>query len=172
MYDARTPDSHPVATDDAPPDSAETRALPGDDLIQDARKQITRDIIIDATPEAIWPCLLQMVRESEGRHAVLRSEAARSLVLGALYDHDARRYLPFEGPRPANYWHATWALMLTPLDEKRTRLHVRSRVAFTHEAVKWAAVWMHPFNDFMGGEELGHLKRAAEKSGAGAPGPA
>ena len=103
-----------------------------------------------------------MVREAEGRHTVLRSEAPRALVLGALYDHGARRYLPFDGPRPEQFWHATWTLTLLPIDAQRTRLYVRSRVAHTHEAVQWSAVWMHPFHDFMSSEELGRVKSAAE----------
>ena len=43
------------------PDVAEqTRALPGDELIADAKAQITHGIDIAASPEAIWPWLVQM----------------------------------------------------------------------------------------------------------------
>ena len=153
------PDDH----DDTPPASAELRLLPGDELIKDARKQLTHTITIGATPDAIWPWLVSMTRAggTEG-HAVLRSDAPRSLVLGGLYDHATRHYLPFDAPRPAEFWHATWALVLTPLGPAQTRLDVRSRVAFTFEAVKWASVWTHPFHDFAEPEQLDHLKRAAE----------
>ena len=95
-------------------------------------------------------------------YSVLSSEAPHALVLGSLYDYGACCYVPFDAPRPAHYWHATWALVLTPLEANQTRLHVRSRVAFTSDAIQWAAVWMHPFNDFMEGEQLRHLKRCAE----------
>lgn len=82
------------------------------------------------------------------------------------YDARARAYLPFGAPRPAEHWRATWALSLSPIDAKRTRLRVRSRVAFTGDALRWTAVWMHPFHDFMGRHELRYLKRAAESGGA------
>jgi hypothetical protein len=84
------------------------------------------------------------------------------LLLGALYDHDAGRYLAFDAPRPSTYWHATWVLALSPLDETRTRLDVRSRVAFTGDAVEWASIWTHPFHDFMAPDQLRHLKDLAE----------
>ncbi len=43
------------------PDAEENeRPLPGDDLLGDAVEQMTQGITIDATPEAIWPWLVQM----------------------------------------------------------------------------------------------------------------
>ncbi len=124
--------------------------LPGDELIRDAMKQITRTIIIDATPETIWPLLLRMVcLDSNEGCAVIRCDTPRTLVLGGLYDSRERRYLPFDAARPAEYWHATWALVLTPIDAKRTQLDVRSRVTFAEDALRWSAVWTHPFHDFM-----------------------
>ncbi len=36
------------------------RAMPGDEILPDARLQTTRAITIDATPEEIWPWLVQM----------------------------------------------------------------------------------------------------------------
>ncbi len=37
-----------------------TRSLPGDELLLDAREQVTHAITIAATPQAIWPWLVQM----------------------------------------------------------------------------------------------------------------
>jgi hypothetical protein len=43
------------------PDAEENdRPLPGDDLLGDAVEQMTQGITIDATPEAVWPWLVQM----------------------------------------------------------------------------------------------------------------
>jgi hypothetical protein len=84
------------------------------------------------------------------------------IVLGGLRDHAAARYLPFDAPRPTAFWQATWALVLEPSGARRTVLHARSRVAFTIDAVQWAAVWMHPFNDLIAPDELRHIKEAAE----------
>ena len=43
-----------------PDRNEDNRALPGDDLLPDAAAQITHGITIRATPEAIWPWLVQM----------------------------------------------------------------------------------------------------------------
>jgi hypothetical protein len=138
-------------------------ALPGDDLIRDARKQITHSVTIDAAPVAIWPLLVQMARlDGHPGCSVLRSEAPCMLLIGGLYDSGARRYLPFDAPKPTQYWQATWALMLSPIGAGRTCLQVRSRVAFTADALLWESVSMHPFNDFMEPHQLRRIKRAAE----------
>jgi hypothetical protein len=137
--------------------------LPGDDLLPDAKKQITRSMVIDATPETIWPFLVEMTRlDGDQGRTVLRAEPPRTLLLGGLHDHGSARDLPFEAPRSESYWQATWVLVLSPIDEKRTRLDVRSRVAFAGEAVQWASIWTHPFHDFMAPDQLGRLGRAAE----------
>ena len=166
MADHSAPESPSVEIDQV---AEAALSLPGDDIIQDAKSQITRGITIDAAPEAIWPWLLQMSRtDSDHGYSILRSEPPYVLVLGSLYDYGARHYAAFDGPRPAQYWHATWALVLTPEAANRARLSVRSRVAFTTDAVQWAAVWLHPFNDFMEVEQLRRLKHSAEgRSSAG-----
>ena len=38
----------------------QTRALPGDDIVPDGANLITRGITIEASPEAVWPWLVQM----------------------------------------------------------------------------------------------------------------
>jgi hypothetical protein len=49
-----------LARDLGAPDTRKDRALPGDDLLPDAGGQTTGTIDIRATPDAIWPWLLQM----------------------------------------------------------------------------------------------------------------
>jgi hypothetical protein len=147
--------------------------LPGDAFVPDARSQITRGITLEAVPAAIWPFLVEMVaeraapdasRRGEAKYTVLLSDEPRALVLGALHDHGAAKDLPFDHDRPAQFWHATWALVLVPLNEARTRLVARARVAFTIEAVRWSAVWLHPFNDFTDAEALHRLKARVERT--------
>ncbi|HEY4117945.1 MAG TPA: hypothetical protein VGM56_08820 [Byssovorax sp.] len=138
--------------------------LPGDEVIADARKQITHGVTLPAPPELVWPRLLEMAARHEGTTATLGSDAPRALVLGSLFDHATGQYLPFDAPRPADFWQATWALVLTPLDAKHTRLDVRARVAFTSAAVQWAALWTHPFSDFTDGDELHRLRLDLERA--------
>jgi hypothetical protein len=183
-----------------PESNNEGRPLPGDDLLLDAVEQITHGVTIAASPEAIWPWLVQMgcrrggfysidgldngfVRSAREIHPelqdvhvgdvlpatpqgndgfeVLRVEANRTLVLGGLYDDDARAQRPFASARPRAYWHVTWAFVLERLDEKSTRLHVRARVAFP-PLERLHAVWIRPAHHFMEGAQLRHLAERAE----------
>ena len=151
-------------------DSAErSSALPGDELVPDAKIQTTRGITINASPAVIWPLLVQMVeREAPPAPSVCRAvQSERALICAALYDHAARQYLSFDDPRPACFWCASWALVLEPLHEHTTRLHVRSRVAFTADAVRRCAQWMHPFHDFMDLTEFRRLRARAESHRGG-----
>ena len=53
------------------PDTQEDeRALPGDALLEDAGGQLTQGITIQATPQAIWPWLLQMGCRRGGFYAI------------------------------------------------------------------------------------------------------
>lgn len=54
----------------APDEREEERALPGDELLPDAFGQMTLGITIEATPEAIWPWLLQMGAQRGGFYAI------------------------------------------------------------------------------------------------------
>jgi hypothetical protein len=152
--------SHPHADDASHPNGV---PLPGDELVRDARKQITREITIRAPPEAVWPHLVSLASSADAAtRSVLRSEAPRLLVLGALYDYGAARYLPFDSPRPARYWHAAWSFVLSPIEAQRTRLHARSRVACGGDALRWCSVWLPPFTSLIEPEQLRSIARAAE----------
>ena len=138
-------------------------ALPGDEMVQNPKRQTTRSLVIDASAEAIWPWLVQMTRkDADQGSTVLESTAPRVLVLGALFDAAQGAYLPFGAAPPAEHWRATWALVLSPIGARRTRLRVRSRVTFSGDAVRWTAPWTHPFNDFMDPTHLWRVKVSAE----------
>ena len=176
------------------------RDLAGDDLLADAREQITRGITIAAAPETIWPWLLQMgykrggfysidlfdnggvrsarelhpelaqlavgdiiptARNSQEGFEVLRTNPARWLVLGGLYDADTKSQLGFAAPRPPRYWQVTWSFVLEPLDAKSTRLHVRARAAFA-PSERLHAAWIRPVHHLMEWTQLRQLAARAE----------
>jgi len=92
---------------------------------------------------------------------VLRIESERALVLGGLYDAGRDEQLPFASPRPAGYWHTTWAFVLEPLDATHTRLHVRARAAFARGR-SLHALWIRPVHALMQSTQLRHLAARAE----------
>jgi hypothetical protein len=92
---------------------------------------------------------------------VLAIEPERALVLGGLFDPEAKRQLPFASPRPAHFWQVTWAFVLEALDPQRTRLHVRVRAAFSPDQ-RLHAAWITPVHWLMETAQLRNLKRRAE----------
>ena len=54
----------------APESKEDERALPGDELLADAVGQITQSITIAATPESIWPWLVQMGCRRGGYYSI------------------------------------------------------------------------------------------------------
>jgi hypothetical protein len=183
-----------------PASREESRALTGDELLSDAAAQFTHGVTIAATPEAIWPWLLQMGTGRAGFYSidaldnhlersarevhpelqqlkvgdvvpaspdtadgfeVLVIEPHRALVLGGLYDADAKVQREFSAPRKEHYWHATWAFVLEPLDASTTRLHVRARAAYP-AAGRLYAEWIRPVHAMMQGAQLRHLAARVE----------
>jgi hypothetical protein len=65
------------------PDEA-TRAMPGDDLVEDPSVMDTRGITIDAPPKAVWPWLVQMGYGRAGWYSYdamdMRGKSIRSIV--------------------------------------------------------------------------------------------
>jgi hypothetical protein len=60
-----------LARDLGTPEAEENeRSLPGDDLLPDAQAQVTHGITIHATPQAIWPWLVQMGCHRAGWYSV------------------------------------------------------------------------------------------------------
>jgi len=140
-----------------PATGAERRLrLPGDDIVQDVMSHHTRAITIDAPPALVWPWLVQIgdhragfysydwverylfpgtVHYIEGRHSATRihSELQNIKVgdrintgsIGSVRIGDVVTVL---APNHALVI-GTWAFILLPLNENRTRLLVRDRDA-------------------------------------------
>jgi hypothetical protein len=105
--------------------------------------------------------VLPATRESDEGFEVLRADAPRALVLGGLWDVEAERQRPFGSPRPAKFWHVTWAFELEPLDERSTRLYARVRGAFSPDG-RFHSLWIRPVHDFMQSKQLENLAARVE----------
>ena len=127
------------------------RAMPGDGIVRDPTFVATRAITIEATPEDIWPWLVQMgygragfyswdALDNDGvpsaerivpeyqalREGDLMPMSADSYAVVAALDPGRHLVLVFEGGR------STWAWGLYPLEEGGARLVTRLRVRETN----------------------------------------
>lgn len=97
---------------------------------------------------------------------VLRVTEPRVLVLGGLFDPEAKQQLPFAAPRPRRFWQVTWTFFLEPLGvdaegRASTRLHARVRAAFSQDG--WLHVaWIWPVHELMQATQLRNLAARAE----------
>lgn len=129
-------------------DDETQKSLPGDDIVQDPWVESTRSITIGATPEAIWPWLVQMGYKRGGWYSYDLLDnggvpSADHIVpeLQHLEIGDTVPYMPGQafkvvGKRPnralvllfdTDVWLFRWAFVLEPLDEQSTRLLIRAR---------------------------------------------
>ena len=92
---------------------------------------------------------------------VLRIAEHRALLFGGLFDIETQRQVPFDAPRPQRYWHVSWAFVLEPLDNGRTRLYARARGAFS-PSERFHAFWIRPIHHLMQTAQLRHLAERAE----------
>lgn len=99
--------------------------------------------------------------EGEDGFEVLRVEPPRVLVLGGLFDPDAKTQPPFDADRPERYFHMTWAFVLEPLAEKETRLLVRARAAYPQSG-RLHSMWIRPVHHFLQTAQLRNLKARVE----------
>ncbi|MGZ8613811.1 MAG: DUF6544 family protein [Actinomycetota bacterium] len=130
-----------------------TRALPGDDLAPEPWLQSTRAITIDAPPELVWPWLVQIGDRRAGWYSYDWVERA----FGCRYvdGHSSTRVVPeLQRLRVGDpVWFAprvsipvtaldperhlvigeSWAFVLEPLPDGRTRFLVRTRGGWMHE---------------------------------------
>jgi hypothetical protein len=130
------------------------QTLPGDDIVEPVMTHLTRAVTIDAPPERVWPWLIQIGDRRGGFYSYDWIE--RFVFAGTVHyaerTHSASRIHPeLQHPRVGDHIntgsvgrytignpitilepnHAlvigTWAFVLQPLPENRTRLLVRER---------------------------------------------
>jgi hypothetical protein len=132
--------------------------LPGDELVQDPMLTSTRAITIEATPDAIWPWLLQM---GQGRGGLYSYQRLENLIGCDIHnaDHiipelqnlqvgdkigispdmafdvaaiDPQKSLLLRGDIPSKAEGTPtvwiWSFVLIPIDDASTRLFLRSRL--------------------------------------------
>lgn len=126
-------------------DEESRRVLPGDELHPDRRLVSTRAITIQATPEEVWPWLIQMghgragfyshdwverlmgVRYADGHSATSIHPEFQDLRVGDTVPyHDLNHVLVEAMEYPRLLIAGEW-FVLEPLDGGRTRLIVRTR---------------------------------------------
>jgi hypothetical protein len=135
----------------------ESWRIEGDDILPDARAQLTHATAIDAPPRDVWPWLIQMGCQRAGWYSwdILDNAGKRSAdVILPEYQHLAvgdvlparpvgaegfevirivpERALVLSGLSPQ--WKGTWAFVLEPLGSDRTRLVTRYRAAYPPNA--------------------------------------
>jgi len=160
--------------------------IEGDDILPDARAQLTHATTINASPRDVWPWLLQMGCQRAGWYSwdVLDNAGKRSADhIIPEYQHLAvgdvlparpvgaagfevirivpERALVLSGLSPQ--WKGTWAFVLEPLGPDRTRLVTRYRAAYPPNA---RMSLMLPFikgaHAFMERKQLRTIKDRAE----------
>jgi hypothetical protein len=129
----------------------------GDDIVADARAQLTHATTIDAPPADVWPWLVQMGCHRAGWYSwdILDNAGVRSadrirpelqhLAVGDVLPARPagaegfkvlrivpERALILSGMSPE--WEGTWAFVLEPLGADRTRLVTRYRAAYPPKA--------------------------------------
>ena len=166
------------------------KALPGDNLVPEPNLQNTRSILIKATPEEVWPWLVQMGQGRGGLYSYVRLEnlvgcnmknAARiipelqELSVGDQIklaegeggpSYVVRAVTPNEalilgGDSPPN----SWAFILQPAANGMTRLIARYRLAFPQTVgnfIMWRLL-VDPIHFVMERQMLYGIKARAEQ---------
>jgi len=166
--------------------------LPGDDLVPDARYVTTRAITINAPPDRVWRWLVQMGQDRAGFYThnwverLLRSGIPdvqavhpewQTLAVGDLMrtNHDIGGK-PMGWPvaivdpprslvvRSRSLPAGTYAFVLWPIDEGRTRLLVRDRAAWRIREWLFAALVYEPLHAYMETGLMCGLKQRAEQA--------
>ncbi len=172
-------------------------ALPGDELVPDAGLQTTRAVTIETAPAAIWPWLLQMgPRPRAGAYTydwierLLGIDIENSNRILPEFQHlGAGEFLRLDDkgtgltvvqvePEQALVlqWEpagSSWAFVLQPEGENRTRLISRNRIS-VEGPLAWLGMvaFMEPGSLIMERKMLLGIKERAESLAAGDHGPA
>lgn len=127
--------------------------IEGDDIVVDARAQLTHAVTIAASPAEIWPWLVQMGRRRAGWYSwdLLDNggKASADRIIPALQHIAPGDVLPWRDVGPEGFtvervlperalvlgstatdWRGTWAFVLEPLGPSSTRLITRYRAAY------------------------------------------
>ncbi|HLW94759.1 MAG TPA: hypothetical protein VKS25_05215 [Solirubrobacteraceae bacterium] len=139
---------------------------PGDELVADANMIFDRRWLIAATPEQIWPWLLQLGKQRAGwylprrlERIIPRGHRASRAILSEHQDLEVGQLIPDYGGR--REWlevahiealHAlvyrterrgtpfSWALLLTPRAASSTELHLRFRARLKSSGARRRAI--------------------------------
>lgn len=157
----------------------------GDDLLPDARAQLTHSVMIDAAPRDVWPWLLQMGCQRAGWYSWDRLDnggvtsadhiipALQHLAVGDVLPYrpsgsegfkvlrvEAERELVLASEAPD--FHGTWAFVLEPVGNQ-TRLVTRYRASFEPTtAMRLRMPVMGAVHAFMQKKQLRTIKHHAE----------
>lgn len=160
--------------------------IEGDDVVADARAQLTHAITIDAPPKDVWPWLLQMGCQRAGWYSwdVLDNAGVRSadhiipelqhLAVGDVLPARPvgaegfkvlrivpERALVLSGISPQ--WVGTWAFVLEPIGSDKTRLVTRYRAAYPPNArMSIMLPALSTLHAFMERKQLRTIKHHAE----------
>jgi len=170
------------------------RPMAGDDLCPRPQLNATRAVTIAATPEDIWPWLVQWGWNRAGFYSydlldnLGRSSARR--VLPQFQHLVVGDWVPMGGkPTPSTAYRVTrlepctlmlwekpggtWLWLLEPADDGRTRLitRLRSRYAWARPAIVTELILMEIGDPFMMRKCLLGIKERAEDMTAGSHGP-
>ena len=130
------------------------------DLLDNAGVRSARQIRLDLQQLRVGD-RIPSTPDGDDHFEVLRLQENGLLLFGGLFDVENQRQLPFDAPRPARFWHVTWAFVLEPLDAGRTRLYARARGAFS-PSERFHAFWIRPVHHLMQTAQLRHLAERAE----------
>jgi hypothetical protein len=161
--------------------------LPGDDILSDVNLQTTRAVTIDASPERVWPWLVQM--GPRPRAGVYTYDWLERLL--GIDIENANRILPeFQHLEPDQFfvlgdggnglhvrevlperalvlqWHneqSTWAFVLNRTGENRTRLISRNRIIGAGPGFAVGMAFMEPASLIMERKMLLGIKQRAER---------
>jgi hypothetical protein len=168
--------------------SDDDRPLAGDDLLPDARAQLTHAIDIEAPPAQVWPWLVQMGCQRAGWYSWDRLDNAgapsadhiipelQRLAVGDVVPArptgaggfevlglDPERALILGSSTPL--FEGTWTFALEPIGDDATHLVTRYRAAYEPDArMAIVRLWMSPVHGFMERKQLRTIKQRVEAS--------
>lgn len=164
--------------------------MPGDDLVPHASFTATRAITVDASPEVVWPWIVQMGYRRAGFYTYALLDNARYMspdrIVPEFQTVSVGDWIPMAktvSPTTsfrvkafaANRWlvwekpDSSWAWELVPLDRGRTRLITRLKQRYMWESPATAllTVTLLEFGDFpMMRRALRGIKSRAEHAAA------